>query len=334
MTPEETASHIYQAAVPILKIISVGGRRWLRNDKIKKKRTGPWLQATYEVINFDAWGAKSPCIYFIAGNDGVIRYTGILRNGAKHRWRESPAIDAETGMLRQKKELHHSQCWQHIEQEHLRNPSIIYEIRCITAPFLLPVLERLGPPLSGFIPLAQDHEGIVAALERWLCNNQSPGLVPWNISMTASRNDTKCQQLVPAPQLSERLYPRDQSVCSNAKQMTRGETLRNSIQISSEGFFTELWAINNEKIQVFPHLKNKRNIANKGLEITLTGKKEDYHLVDLEQFLGHIAKGHFEQIGRVRMKPKSGGQSNGFAVRKAMMSQTLLAEIEERQNRK
>lgn len=104
-----------------------------------------------------------------------------------------------------------------------------------------------------------------------------------------------------------------------------------TIQISSVGLLTELWAINNEKIQVFLDLEGKRDITDKGLEITLTGKKEDYHLVDLEQFLNHIAKGYFEEVGRVRMKPKGGGQSNGFSVRKAMISQTLLAEIEKRQ---
>jgi len=93
-----------------------------------------------------------------------------------------------------------------------------------------------------------------------------------------------------------------------------------TIRISSDGFLSELWAINNESIQVFPHLKSKRGIINKGLEITLTGRKEAYHLVDLEQFLNHIAKGDFEEVGRVRMKPKNRGQSNGFSVRKATMS--------------
>ncbi|MGJ0516258.1 MAG: hypothetical protein ACR65O_11015 [Methylomicrobium sp.] len=104
-----------------------------------------------------------------------------------------------------------------------------------------------------------------------------------------------------------------------------------TINISSDGFFTELWAINNENIQVFPHLKRKRGVPGKGLDITLTGKKEDYHLVDLEQLINHIANGAFDEIGRVRMKPKNGGQSNGFAVRRAMMSQTLLDEIQKRQ---
>jgi hypothetical protein len=107
-----------------------------------------------------------------------------------------------------------------------------------------------------------------------------------------------------------------------------------SIKISSDEFFIELWALNSKSIQVFPHLKNKRGIIDKGFEITLTGKKEDYHLVDLEQFINHIAKGDFKEIGRVRMKPRAGGQSNGFAVRNATMSQALLTEIKTREKRK
>jgi len=107
-----------------------------------------------------------------------------------------------------------------------------------------------------------------------------------------------------------------------------------SIKIYYDGFFIELWALNNKSIQVFPHLKKKRGIIDKGFEITLTGKKEDYHLVDLEQFINHIAKGDFKEIGRVRMKPRSGGESNGFAVRYATMSQALLAEIKSREKTK
>jgi hypothetical protein len=67
------------------------------------------------------------------------------------------------------------------------------------------------------------------------------------------------------------------------------------------------------------------------LEITLTGRKEDYHLVDLEQFINHIANGDFNERGRVRMKPRNSGPSNGFAVRKAMMSPMLIEEIKTRQ---
>jgi hypothetical protein len=108
-----------------------------------------------------------------------------------------------------------------------------------------------------------------------------------------------------------------------------------SIKISSDGFFIELWALNNKSIQVFPHLKNKQGgITDKGFDITLTGKKEDYHLVNLEQFINHIVKGDFKEVGRVRMKPRAGGQSNGFAIRTATMSQALLAEIKTREKTK
>lgn len=103
-----------------------------------------------------------------------------------------------------------------------------------------------------------------------------------------------------------------------------------NMELSSDGFFLDLWAFNERNIQVFPHLKAKQGAFGQGLDITLTGKKEDYHLVSLEQFINHIANGDFDKVGRVRMKPRSGGQSNGFAVRKAIMSPILKEEIKER----
>lgn len=78
---------------------------------------------------------------------------------------------------------------------------------------------------------------------------------------------------------------------------------------------------------MYPHIKGKRNSAGKGFDVTLTGKKEDYHLVSLEQLTKHIANGDFDTVGRVRMKPRSGGQSNGFAVRTSTMSEVLADEI-------
>lgn len=103
-----------------------------------------------------------------------------------------------------------------------------------------------------------------------------------------------------------------------------------AIEITDDGLLTELWAINNEQKQVFPHLKSKRGGVGKGLQITLTGRKEDYHLVGLDQFINHIARGDFNDMGRVRMRPRTGCQSNGYAVRKASMSQKLFAEVEKR----
>ena len=186
MTPLQQAQHIYQSSTPILRINGLGGRTWCRNDRKPTKRTGPWLPADYDVLNREAWEAEAPGIYFVAGDDGNIRYTGISRNGVHHRWRECPAIDTETRTLRPRRELHHSQCWQHVEREFRTKTSARFEVRCITAPRLMPVLMQLGAPLSGFAPLAADHEGLVGSVERWLCNKKSMNLVSWNVAMTGT----------------------------------------------------------------------------------------------------------------------------------------------------
>ncbi|NJD08079.1 MAG: hypothetical protein FIA97_16525 [Methylococcaceae bacterium] len=188
MQPYQLAQEIYDSATPILRIVSLGGKKWRRNDKEQRARTGPWLSANYEVLDRNAWEARHACIYFVAGDDNIIRYTGVSRNGVKHRWREATAIDAETGIKRMRKELHHSQCWQHIEREYKNRPNSTFEVRTMSGFQLAPVLKRLGPPLSGLLVLENDHEGLVSALERWLCNNQSSRLVTWNIAMTRSQN--------------------------------------------------------------------------------------------------------------------------------------------------
>lgn len=184
LLPHERALEIFQTAIPVIRIHGIGGRRWKRNVA-KGGRVGPWLQAQYDILDSRVWGARVPCLYLVAGADGVIRYVGISRNRMKDRWRESPALDAETSQPWPQKQLFHSQCWKQIERENSMNPGMTYEVRCIDADRLLPLLERQGPPLSAFAALKGDGEGIVAAVERWLCNNKSERLVSWNISMTA-----------------------------------------------------------------------------------------------------------------------------------------------------
>ena len=186
MTPDalNRALEIYRSAAPVLKIHEIGGRRWKRNVA-KGGRIGPWLQARYDILDKRTWEARIPCLYMVAGSDGVIRYVGISRNRMKDRWRESPAIDAETDQPWPERQLFHSQCWKQIEREHVTIPGMTYEVRCINADALLPVLERQGPPLSAFTALRGDGEGIVAAVERWLCNHKSEALVSWNVAMTA-----------------------------------------------------------------------------------------------------------------------------------------------------
>lgn len=185
-TPFQAATAIFEAATPILKIHGLSGPRWRRNVATGG-RVGPWLQATYSIVDEKKWASKGACLYMVRGQDGGIRYVGISRNGVKHRWRVSPALDAETLQPMAKRQLFHSQCWKHIEAEYATTPHNQFEVRFIEGPALIELISKLGAPLSGFLPLANDYEGLVAAVERWLCNNQSNDLVSWNSAMTAKR---------------------------------------------------------------------------------------------------------------------------------------------------
>ena len=185
-TAKQNAKTIFNAATLVLLIHGVGGSQWTRNVA-KGSRIGPWLRGMYQVLDKRAWMAKGPCLYFVSGSDEVIRYVGISRNGLKHRWRQSPAFDAVTGVQLGERQLFHSQCWKHIERESLATPDIKFEVRAIAPLMLAKVLDGIGPPLSGFAGLREDGEGLVACVERWLCNNQANDLVTWNTSMTMKR---------------------------------------------------------------------------------------------------------------------------------------------------
>jgi hypothetical protein len=183
-THQDKAYKIFQASTPVIRIHGIGGKRWKRNVA-KGGRIGPWLQAKYDILNRQTWEARSPCLYLVAAADGGIRYVGISRNRLKDRWRVSPAYDAETMTKLPENQLFHSQCWKHIEREYLTKISNSFEVRCIGGSELLSLIEKLGPPLSAFTALKGDGEGIVAGVERWICNQQSANLASWNVSMTA-----------------------------------------------------------------------------------------------------------------------------------------------------
>lgn len=180
------ASTIFAAATPVIKIHGVGGGQWKRNVA-KGSRIGPWLQGEYEIIDELVWREKQPCLYLVCGNDLNIRYVGISRNGLKHRWRTSPAFDAETLERLPVNQLFHSQCWKQIEAESHSTPGTSYEVRVITAGKLSGILQQLGAPLSAFCVL-QDDESLVASVERWLCNRRSPTLASWNVAMTGIKS--------------------------------------------------------------------------------------------------------------------------------------------------
>jgi hypothetical protein len=182
-TPLQDAQAIFQAATPVLKIHGVGGKRWRRNVA-SGGRIGPWLQGSYEVLDEKAWHRLEACLYLVAGSDLRIRYVGISRKRLKDRWRVSPALDAETMAALPERQIFHSQCWKHIEIESTTSPGATFEVRAIHASVLVPLLEQMGGPLSGFTVLKDDGESVVAGVERWLCNNSSDDLVSWNTAMT------------------------------------------------------------------------------------------------------------------------------------------------------
>jgi hypothetical protein len=174
---------IFQHANPVIHIFGVGGRRWKRNVS-KGGRIGPWLQGDYKILDERAWRAKGPCLYLVASTDMGIRYVGISRNGLKHRWRTSPAYDADTMVRLPRNQIFHSQCWKHIENESTAKPNVRFEVRAIAAEVLVSVLSTVAHPIAALTALRDDGESVVSALERWICNNRTDHLVEWNVSMT------------------------------------------------------------------------------------------------------------------------------------------------------
>lgn len=182
----EIAESIFKCATPVLHVHRLELPLWKR--KIEKNprdaRIGPWLRANYSVLNEAAWREKAPCLYMVKLEDGPVRYVGISRNGVKHRWRTSPAYDANTMCRLPENQLFHSQCWRHMQAAVSTEPNLKVEVRTITHHTLATELERLGPPLSGFLALGDDGEGMCAAVERWLCNRANGSFLAWNTAMT------------------------------------------------------------------------------------------------------------------------------------------------------
>ncbi|WP_310737619.1 hypothetical protein [Mitsuaria sp. WAJ17] len=188
---EQIASTIYAEAKPVLQISGIGGRLWRRSVPTTDARYGPWLRARYTVLDQEVWNERVPCLYLVGGaEDSRIRYAGISRNRMRDRWRESPAVDHETG-AKIANQLFHSQCWKRIQMEHALTGHAEYIVKCINGHALRTVIERIGPPVSGFAALGADAEGIAASVERWLCNHSSERLVSWNVAMTAKLRPAK-----------------------------------------------------------------------------------------------------------------------------------------------
>lgn len=184
ISPKDVAERVFQEAVPVIKIFGVGGRQWKRNVA-SGARIGPWLQENYDILNEKIWREKHACLYLVSGNDSLIRYVGISRNGLKHRWRTSPAYDATTMERLPKNQIFHSQCWKHVEKESRANSNVIFEVRCISAREIVLNSHLLSPQISSLVDaFKDDEESIVAGIERWFCNGKSHDFLSWNVAMT------------------------------------------------------------------------------------------------------------------------------------------------------
>lgn len=182
----QIAEFIFSAATPVLHIHRLESPLWKRKIERNPRdaRIGPWLQARYTVLNERAWREKGACLYLVKQSAGPVRYVGISRNGVKHRWRTSPAYDANTMSRLAEDQLFHSQCWRHMQSAAAADPQVSVEVRTIMHSTLATKLSALGPPLSALLALGDDGEGLCAAVERWLCNRSNGAFLSWNTAMT------------------------------------------------------------------------------------------------------------------------------------------------------
>jgi len=180
-------AQLLHCARAVLSLHGLGGQRWIRNVPATDARHGPWLQAQFEVLDPDFWKAGGPCLYLVTGQDGALRYVDISRNGLKHRWRLSPALDAASGEPLRERQLFHSQCWKHIEAECKQDSQARFTVHGLGERALIEALRTLEDPVRHLAELDEDGETVTAAIERWICNRASDSLARWNVAMTARR---------------------------------------------------------------------------------------------------------------------------------------------------
>lgn len=186
LTDSQTVEMLIDAAVPVLAVhgVDFSSPAWVRKVKEGDHRKGPWQHVHWDLLNKLDWVRQVPCLYLVVGKDGKLRYVGISRRRLKDRWRVSPAYDAVSGALRPKKELFHSQCQKWLEQECRMDSEASFEVKCLHGDVLIGLLIQHRSPLSGFLELGDDFEGIAAAVERWICNRSGKTYRLWNTAMT------------------------------------------------------------------------------------------------------------------------------------------------------
>lgn len=62
------------------------------------------------------------------------------------------------------------------------------------------------------------------------------------------------------------------------------------MNVAADGFFTKILSWNARSEIVYPYLKSKNGQPGRGFDVSITGKKSDYRLMSLDEFLDFIAR--------------------------------------------
>lgn len=185
MSTIEAIREIFISSPVVLRIKGFEHKKWMRDVPEGDRRRGPWNKLEFEVVDEKEWKKRGACLYIVADKDSL-KYVGISSVRFRDRWRPSPAMDPETGERLPERHLFHSECMKHIEMESSINTE--YEVRCIQAEDLAKKLELMRHPLSVY---KESHSKLVAEVERWMCEQSSPGLFDWNIALTNKPKNPK-----------------------------------------------------------------------------------------------------------------------------------------------
>lgn len=183
LSDSHVIAHFVSRATSVLEIAAVGGRTWYR--KPKNARRGPWLSATYNVLDRHIWERRGPCIYFLSDNQRILRYVGISLNKLDDRWRTSPAYTASDVLLAGD-ELFHSQCWHKLASAEGQRIPPPFIVSVLSGHEALDALTTLDHELSALAVLKRDPDIIVTVLELWICKYGHATL--WNKALTGGKN--------------------------------------------------------------------------------------------------------------------------------------------------
>jgi hypothetical protein len=162
------AASVVDNSAPVLAVTGMMPPMWSRNVPPHDRRIGPWLTATYVVLDAARWKRAGACIYTVTGAYGGVRYVGKAEYRLTDRWRTSPAYDPVTRDRLPDRRLFHGQCWPHMTREYAADPAARFEVRVIDADTLAALTGSEASPVD-----------VVTRVERELIATGN-GFATWN----------------------------------------------------------------------------------------------------------------------------------------------------------